>query len=99
MNNKKQLLLETFKTYEELFNVSNGVPKTYILGLTYCDKCKELQETFKSKNINYTFIDADLNNDFSDEIENITGNDYYPMVIVYNGLLIEIYDVEFKSLI
>jgi len=96
--NKQKLLLETIKN-SGLFNVTSEIPKTYILGLTYCEHCAQLEEEFKAKNINYTFIDADANDSFSDMIEDITGNENYPMIIIYNGLMVEIYDGEFKNLI
>ena len=96
--NKQKLLLETIKS-SGLFNVTSEVPKTYVLGLTYCEHCQQLEEELKSRNINYTFIDADVNSSFSDKIEDITGNEYYPMIIIYNGLMVEIYNAEFKTLI
>jgi glutaredoxin len=96
--NKQKLLLEAIKS-SRLFNVTSEVPKTYVLGLTHCEHCAQLEEELKSRNINYTFIDAGNNDDFSDKIERITENEYYPMIIIYNGLMVEIYDADFKSLI
>ena len=96
--NKQKLLLEAIKN-SRLFNVTSEVPKTYVLGLTYCEHCTQLEKELKNRNINYTFIDADVNSSFSDRIEEITGNEYYPMIIIYNGLMVEIYDNDFKNII
>ena len=50
--NKQKLLLEAIKN-SRLFNVTSEVPKTYVLGLTYCEHCAQLEEELKNdfKNI------------------------------------------------
>ena len=82
-------------------NKLDGFGPLYIINLKRrTDRHERMMNLIYNNNItDYTFIDADVNSSFSDRIEEITGNEYYPMIIIYNGLMVEIYDNDFKNII
>jgi glutaredoxin len=56
-----------------------------IVTLSDCDYCMWLKSELDGCGINYTNIDAEMFNDFSDEIENRLKTETYPMVFIDLG--------------
>jgi len=92
----KKLLLEAIHS-SGLFRNVNSL-QLFILGLNYCLHCNELKEALDSNGVPYKFIDADANGKFSDTIEELTNNENYPMVILYDGRNAEVITDNFENL-
>ena len=91
----KKLLLEAIHSSGLFRNVRSS--QIFLLGLNYCTKCAELKMVFEELKVPYKFIDADVNTRFSDQIEEITGHEFYPMVLVYDGKDAEIITEDFEQ--
>ena len=63
----------------------NGEVGVRIVTLSDCDYCMWLKSELDGCGINYTNIDAEMFNDFSDEIENRLKTEIYPMVFIDLG--------------
>jgi glutaredoxin len=63
----------------------NGEVGVRIVTLSDCDYCNWLKSELDGCGINYTNIDAEIFNDFSDEIEDRLKTETYPMVFIDLG--------------
>jgi glutaredoxin len=63
----------------------NGEVGVRIVTLSDCDYCMWLKSELDGCGINYTNIDAEMFNDFSDEIENRLKTETYPIVFIDLG--------------
>lgn len=60
------------------------ISKIKVITLEGCPKCKELKDTLAKEGINFHEIDCENNPTFCDNLESISKQETYPMIMVHH---------------